>query len=554
MQKTPTAVNFSNLNRKSVMEKIENEKWDVLIIGGGITGAGTALDMASRGLKVLLVEKHDFASGTSSRSTKLIHGGLRYLKQLELKLVREVGKERAIVHKNAPYLVVPEKMLLPVLKKGQLGKWSTSAALSVYDYLADVQKQDKKQTLNKNETLESEPLMNPDIVKSGFLYSEYRTDDARLVIDLLKAAVKHGATALNYLSVEGFVYHDNQIAGAVLQDKINNETIEIRADFVINATGPWVDGLRKIDGSLKKKKLHLTRGVHIVVERKKFPLRQAVYFDTLDNRMIFAIPRERVTYIGTTDNTYTENIENPGITKSDVKYLLESVNRLFTQVHLKETDIESTWSGLRPLIHEDGKSPSELSRKDEIFHADSGLISIAGGKLTGYRKMAERLTDYIIEKKGLKLSENKCKTQKIKLPGADGLEDAENLKTMQNLWKSLFGENEQAVYDIYYHRYGLQLHVVLEKTARQIKAGLQPFYALLLSELEYAVHHEMIAHPNDFFIRRTGSLYFDRPYMRDRIDPVVARMADYFNFGEEIQKRWKQETMVAWKEVMEVKD
>ena len=256
---------FSATKRKEYISSLTNEELDLLVIGGGITGAGIALDAISRGLKVGLIEKSDFGSGTSSRSTKLIHGGLRYLKQLEFGIVREVGQERAILHNNAPHIVIPEKMLLPIIEGGSLGKKSTSLGLFVYDFLAGVKSDERRYMLSKSETLEQEPLLREDILKGGGVYIEYRSDDSRLVIEVMKTAVEKGAICLNYAPCKELLYENGKVVGAQFLDDISQQMHTIKAKQTINACGPWVDTIRKIDNSLKGKRLHLTKGVHIVV-------------------------------------------------------------------------------------------------------------------------------------------------------------------------------------------------------------------------------------------------------------------------------------------------
>jgi glycerol-3-phosphate dehydrogenase len=377
-------MNFSSIHRKDFVEQLASTQFDLLVIGGGITGCGIALDAALRGMKVALIEKNDFASGTSSRSTKLIHGGLRYLKQLEIKLVHDVGSERAVVHRNARHVVIPEKMLLPIVENGSLGKNSSSLGLLVYDLLAGVKKDERRKMLNKHDTLKAEPLLAKDKLVGGGLYFEYRTDDSRLTIEIAKSAFANGATLLNYAESKGFVYNsDKKITGAKVIDNISGQEFEVKASVVVNACGPWVDLLRKEDNSLKGKRLLLTKGVHLVFPYEKLPLQQAAYFDVGDGRMIFAIPRNSITYVGTTDTVYNQSIDKPQCSKEDVEYLLKAVNNIFPTLQLKQQDIVSSWAGLRPLIFEDGKSASEVSRKDEVMISDSGLISIAGGKLTG---------------------------------------------------------------------------------------------------------------------------------------------------------------------------
>ena len=275
---------FSFFNRKKNIEELKSEEFDLLIVGGGITGAGIALDAASRGMKVALVEKNDFASGTSSKSTKLIHGGLRYLKQLDFWLVKEVGTERAIVHKLAPHLVIPEKMILPLIDGGTYGSWLTSFGLKVYDVLADVEGDDKRKMLDKGEALEKEPLLPEDILRGAGYYAEYRTDDARLTLEVLKTALNYSTKAINYAEVLDFLYEENRVVGAIVNDFFTSTELCIKAKYIVNATGPWVDTLRQKNHSTTGKKLRLSKGVHLVVDHDKLPVKQSVYFDGLDGR------------------------------------------------------------------------------------------------------------------------------------------------------------------------------------------------------------------------------------------------------------------------------
>src|SRR5690606_6656134 len=288
---------FSSLNRSEILKEMEKGVHDLFIIGGGITGAGIALDASSRGLKTALVEMQDFAAGTSSRSTKLVHGGLRYLKQFEVSLVAEVGKERAIVYENGPHVTTPEWMLLPLHKGGTFGKFSTSLGLLLYDFLAGVKKLERRTMLNAVQTIEKEPLIKKDGLKGGGYYVEYRTDDARLTIEVLKKAIEKGANAVNYAKVESFIYENEKVKGVKVVDQLSGREFQIYAKKIVNATGPWVDIMREADRSKKGKVLRLTKGVHIVIDQSKFPLKQAVYYDTPDGRMVFAIPRDGKTYV-----------------------------------------------------------------------------------------------------------------------------------------------------------------------------------------------------------------------------------------------------------------
>lgn len=534
-------MSFSARNRAQYLQQLQNDTFDLLVIGGGITGAGIALDAVTRGLKVCLIEKSDFASGTSSRSTKLIHGGLRYLKQLEFGIVREVGQERAILYKNAPHIVIPERMLLPIVEGGSLGKYSTSLGLYVYDRLAGVEKEERRNMLSKEETLKKEPLLNQAILKGGGMYVEYRSDDARLVIEVMKTAVERGALCLNYVAFRSFTHNDkNQVNGAVAEDVLTGEKIQIRSKKIINACGPWVDEIRKEDQSLKKKRLHLTKGIHVVVPKEKLPIQQSVYFDVQDGRMVFAIPRGKIVYIGTTDTNYKEDTDFPFASKEDVEYVLAAANHMFPSIRLTKEDVISTWAGLRPLIHEDGKNPSDLSRKDEIFISDSNLISIAGGKLTGFRKMAERSVNVVC--KQLKLEEGRqfapCTTASIPLSGGDlNKSPEEYAKDLQEDFKQFFVED---ILDLVL-KYGSNTVAILALAQTNFNNQLLP------AEAEYCLEHEMTASLADFVIRRSGRLYFERPaiaaqratldqYFQEQLGYTGQQMA---NFHEAFEKEYE---------------
>ena len=521
---------FSAGQRAEHLQQLEQTPFDLLIIGGGITGAGIALDAAQRGLKVLLVEKRDFAWGTSSRSTKLIHGGLRYLKQLELGLVHEVGTERAIVHRNAIHLVHPERMLLPIIEGGSLGKNLSSLGLWIYDRLAGVEPDERRRMLDKAQTMKSEPLLRSDILKGGGLYYEYRTDDARLTIEILKTAADFGALSLNYLEVQGLSYgEDGQICGAKVHDSLGGGDYLAKAKLVVNAAGPWVDTLRQMDSEgVKGKRLQLTKGVHIVVPYARLPLQQSIYFDIPgDGRMCFAIPRQGVTYIGTTDTSYGDSIDRPKTSAEDVAYLLKAVNQTFPSVQLKTEDVVSSWVGLRPLIHQEGKSPSELSRKDEIFQSSSGLISIAGGKLTGYRKMAERIVDLVAKR--LQLSA-KSQTRNLRLSGAD----FESVDEFEQFIQQRSGEVRQIEMPAdelraMAQRYGRNTDIIIQRAFEDPNPPANLAERWIKAELWYSIHYEMCQTLSDFLIRRTGRLYFERP----KIMANLPLWADYL--AEELQ-------------------
>ncbi len=543
---------LEQIDRNKIIQRLGNVTYDLLVIGGGITGAGIALDAASRGLKVALVEQNDFASGTSSRSTKLIHGGLRYLKQFEIALVREVGRERATVHRLAPHLVRSEKMLLPLIKDGTYGKIATSLGLMVYDVLAGVESADQRKMLSKEETLEKEPLLDETTLEGAGIYAEYRTDDARLTIEVVKSAVGFGADCANYVRVDDFIYEDGKIVGATATDRNGNNEMDIKARFVVSAAGPWVDELRKKNDSLEGKRLHLTKGVHIVVPRERLPVHQAVYFDVPDGRMIFAIPRGKITYIGTTDTDYFGDKNHVLTKKEDVHYLLDAANNTFPTVNLTMDDVVSSWAGLRPLIHEDGKSASELSRKDELFESETGLISIAGGKLTGYRKMAERVVNVVAKRYEATDGEKEIsdvRTQKIPI-GGKAFESPKEVDTYQEsvehqLQEFGIADPYQAWYLV--SNYGKQSDQIIA-LMKEMKGQ---DHLLLKAECAYGMQFELIQSLSDFFIRRTGRLYFDIESVRDGLTDLADFMQRRFQWTDDFKKNQIREMKREIQEVSE---
>nr|MDH3104799.1 glycerol-3-phosphate dehydrogenase [Bacillus velezensis] len=532
---------FSSLERDHMLEDMTKKTYDLFIIGGGITGAGTALDAASRGMKVALSEMQDFAAGTSSRSTKLVHGGLRYLKQFEVKMVAEVGKERAIVYENGPHVTTPEWMLLPFHKGGTFGSFSTSIGLRVYDYLAGVKKSERRSMLSAKETLQKEPLVKKDGLKGGGYYVEYRTDDARLTIEVMKEAVKFGAEPVNYSKVKELLYEKGKVVGVLIEDLLSGKEYKVYAKKIVNATGPWVDELREKDHSKSGKHLQHTKGVHLVFDQSVFPLKQAVYFDTPDGRMVFAIPREGKTYVGTTDTVYKQKLEHPRMTVQDRDYVVSSINYMFLELNITADDIESSWAGLRPLIHEEGKDPSEISRKDEIWTSQSGLITIAGGKLTGYRKMAEHIVDLVRdrlkEEGGQDFGGCKTKTMPISgghVGGSKNFESFVEAKTKDGLKIGLSQETAKQLAI----RYGSNVENVFSRIeGLKDEAEKRQIPVHILAEAAYSIEEEMAATPADFFVRRTGRLFFDIKWVQTYKTAVIDYMSDRFQWNDATKEK-----------------
>ena len=538
------------LTRKSQLDHMSKFEYDLLIIGGGITGAGIALDASKRGLNVALVEMQDFSQGTSSRSTKLIHGGLRYLKQMQVNVVKETGRERAIVYENGPHVTTPEWMLLPFHKGGTFGEFTTSLGLKVYDSLAGVDKNERRNMLTKKEVIERVPNIKTDGLKGGGHYVEYKTDDARLTIEVMKKAAAYGADAVNYVKADGFLYENGIVTGISAKDMLSGDVYQIKSKAVVNASGPWVDEVRGNDVAAKqqtKKHLVHTKGVHIVFKQEDFPLTQAVYFDTKDDgRMIFAIPRAGKTYVGTTDTFYGEDKSNPTAEAEDKAYLIDAINFMFPTLNADVSMIESSWAGIRPLIQSSGsKNASDISRKDEIWHSTSGLITIAGGKLTGYRHMAEEIVDDVADylKKHFKMNVKKVSTIDEPVSGGDVGCSVGDQIYVENISRKApsYGLTLEEGFHLAM-KYGSNVETVYQYAG--ITNDNHEKYELpklLYAEVIYGMLHEMVIKPSDFFVRRSGKLYFEINDVLNYRKGVEQLLQDTLSYDDNARQQYAEE-------------
>ena len=395
-----SVVSLTPASRDVRLGELEAEEFDVVVVGAGITGAGVARDAAARGLRVAVVEAHDIAMGTSSRSSKLIHGGLRYLASGEVDLVRKTARERNAVHQMAPHLAEPCWMVVPARNLAGVTKFR--AGIGTYEKLGAVLDADRHRVWDEAAIADNEPFLRTDPYDRAVAYREYLTDDARLVLAVLRAAVADGAVAASRLPVVGVVAESGKVTGVRCRCAISDREVTVRARVVINAAGPWVEDLVRFEldavapGQQPSTRLHLSKGVHVVVSASRLPARHLVICNAEDKRSIFVIPRGDSVYIGTTDTTYHgTNALWPEIDAADVRYLLAPISRYFDIEPLTFDDVVAAWAGVRPLIAEEGKSAKEISRKDEVGVGVGGVVSIAGGKLTGFRRMASDVVDVV---------------------------------------------------------------------------------------------------------------------------------------------------------------
>ncbi len=379
--------------RAAVLAELARAPLDLLVIGGGINGGGIAREAALRGLRVGLVDKGDFGSGTSSRSSKLIHGGLRYLELGDLRLVFEACQERDLLRRRlAPHLVRPLPFLFPVYAGDSRGLLAISAGLWLYDILATFRNIRWHRRLSRQATLALEPGLRAQGLRGAGLYYDCWTDDARLTLETILSARLEGALVCNYVAVTALRKRDGRIGGVTLRDAVGGRTLDVAAAVVVNATGPWVDAVRTLDDPAASPLLRLTKGVHIVVPRARVGNRHAVVLRApTDRRVMFAIPWGEQVLVGTTDTDHSGTADNVQADRADVEYLLEAVNHQFPTAALRAEDVVSAFAGLRPLVAPSGAqsaSPSAVSREETIVTSPSGLVSLAGGKLTTYRRVA----------------------------------------------------------------------------------------------------------------------------------------------------------------------
>ena len=405
-------------DRDALFDALGAGVFDLAIIGGGITGAGIARDAALRGLKVALVEARDFASGTSSRSSKMIHGGLRYLAQGDLNLVREAASERKIVEAIAPHLARQTPFVMPVRNAAAEAK--LRAGLWTFEKLGAVPKARHHEVWNRAELVEREPAIDAEGLTGAVVYPEYLTDDARLTRANVRSAAGAGARAANYARVEAIGMENSRATSLEVVDALpgaDGRRARVRARVIVNAAGPWVDAVRALESPGAPTRLALARGVHLVVPRERLPVNGAIIMTAADRRSVFAVPKGWVTYIGTTDTFHPAAEAWPPVTPGDVDYLLSAAAARFRSPRLSASDIVSVWSGIRPLVAQEGKSASDISRKDELWTGPAGILSIAGGKLTAYRQMAERVVDRVEGELGRKTAASR--TAERPLPGGD---------------------------------------------------------------------------------------------------------------------------------------
>ena len=495
--------------RARLFRTLEEQPFDLVVIGGGITGAGLARSAATRGLHVALIEAQDLASGTSSRSSKMIHGGIRYLAQGDVTLVREAATERQILRRIAPHLTRFMPFLLPTRSAAGTAKFR--AAMWAFEKLGQVPPNERHEVWNVKDLASREPLAAAKGTNGAVLYFEFLTDDARLTVANARSAAADGAQILTYAPVTKIELESGRAVGVHCESALAGETLGafVRGRVIVNAAGPWVDAIRALEAPEEKPRLSLTKGIHLVLPHARLPLSRTVLMSAADKRPIFAVPRGDVTYLGTTDTFFPELNYWPEIAAEDVDYLLDSSSRSFCIERLTPSDVVSSWTGVRPLISQAGKRPSEISRRDEVWTGPAGILSIAGGKLTAYRRMVERVTDAIFERLGQPATP--AVSQDRPLIGGD-VEPAP-------IDEAARSGNQQR--DRLADLYGSE--------ASDVRADGGD----LSAEVRQAVRREGALRLEDYWVRRAARAFFDLDAGLSTLEPASREMARLLDWNEE---------------------
>jgi glycerol-3-phosphate dehydrogenase len=528
------SVEFSSRTRKQNLDELRYRKFDLAVVGGGITGAAVARDATVRGLKVALLEKGDFASGTSSRSSKMVHGGLRYLRHAKFGLVFGALRERWTLRRNVPRLVKPSTFLIPVYEGLKTGKLQLSLGLWLYDILALFRTEKKHKWIRPEQIQSREPALRRDGLVGGALYCDFLTDDARLVLAIVKDAWTRGAIVANYTEVVGFEKDRGRIAGITAVDSISGEQFRVYAKVVVNATGPWSDKVRRLDDPSSDAKLRPAKGTHLILPRQRIGNGEAVILDSRrDGRNLFVVPWDDLCLVGTTDTDFEGDLDRVTASGEDAEYLLESLNEYFPGRNITRADIISSYASVRPLAAELGVSEDDVSRDQLIFESSSGLVSIIGGKLTTHRSMAEALVDYVTGKLAREfatLTADACETQRLPLD-YDGPEVE---RAVNDLVRESGVEPDVATHLV--EAYGPDATKVLD-IAREDPRLLSKIAAeapYLMAEVRHAAKHEMTMKLVDFMFRRTRLSNRLKDHGRSVARNIANIMAEELGWSTEI--------------------
>ena len=530
-------ISWSASDRNKLISKLKSEKFDIIIIGGGITGAGVFRDIMMRAtdvkedLKILLIDKNDFAFGTSNRSSKLAHGGIRYLALGDFEVVKESTTERDWLRNNFPNLVRPQAFMYCAYK-GAESKSTIKMGLSIYDKLAENNNYKKYRWLTHEELIEMEPKLDIEttVGKGAGLYYDTNINDARLTLESIKEGVFRGGIAVNYVKVDSLLKNDDKVIGVNVIDVINEQQFQIKAKKVINATGIWIDSLLE---NQTDKIIRPTKGVHIIVPKENVGNNVAMTFRAEDKRTFFCIPRGDFDLIGTTDTDYNGSYNEVYCKKEDADYLIRSIKKYFPKAKLNYSEIISSYAGLRPLINEPGKSEGAVSRKHMIIESENGMITISGGKLTIFRLMAEQLVKKLIELNDLDIPFKENLTKELYLISYKKSDwEKDNSKIDINL--------EEDILNYLYQEYGKGINTIITiiRDNPEMKKRLITKRPFILGEIQYILEHEFVPKVIDVLYRRTEIWMLIHPSQQPNVAQEVADlMASYYSWSNDKREK-----------------
>ncbi len=532
-------MSLSFRDRQSSLQKMQVEYFDLAIIGGGITGAGIARDAASRGLKVALIEANDFASGTSSRSSKLIHGGIRYLENFEFSLVFEALSERQKLFELAPHLVHPLPFLIPVYKSGRVPAWKMALGMLAYDALSLFEAPELHQFLRRDELLSEFPLLQDKNLVGGFRYYDAYMDDDRLVLETLRSARSYGAELANYTKAVGAVMDGGQVRGIECTDFVSNRTFVLSARQFVSCVGPWTDRIGQTLFRQWKPTMRPSKGVHLTFLKERFPLKEAVVMGA-EKRIVFAIPRHEMVIVGTTDTDFSMDPAKVRTEADDVDYLLKVIENYFPGAKITAKDIIGCYAGVRPLIDDGAQTESQTSREHAIWTEPHGVTFVAGGKYTTYRRMAEQAVEHMLGRLEI--------TDRIKLGHSMTLRPLNPLVS-ESMWAKAQQDHvhwakefdlDSKTTQLLAERHGMEAYKLIETAIDERRLCSSETEWLWCAEAIHAVEHTLCLHLVDFYFRRSP-LVLSRPdhglnfvksiarVMGDRLGWTPSRQQDEIN-------------------------
>lgn len=511
---------LTSLTRPSLAE-IASRTYDVIVVGGGVTGAGVALDAATRGLSVLLVEKGDFASGTSQKSTKLVHGGLRYLQQMQFGVTLESVRERQLLEKLAPHMVWRVPFVIPMYREDRLKNLKVRLGLCIYDLMAGFRGNGRHQRISREEVLQSSPGIRSEGLIGGLRYTDCRTDDARFTLELIRTACAHGAVVRNYCQVTELIREDGQVRGVTLRNAGTRDslTVNVRGKVVVNATGVWTQQTAELSGARSNLQIVPAKGIHIVLGTDRLAIKEAMIVPSArgDKRFCFAVPWYDSVLVGTTDTAYDGSFEEVTVDADEERYVLDALNQMFPDGHYTSADVRGRYAGLRPLIRENGaSSTADVSRKHCLQRSPDGLVTIAGGKLTTYRRMAADTVDLVCSVIG---SAARCTTDSVMIGGWDC-----HHQCVLFLWHAR-RDSEQSLYlHMMYGRYMERVTQLIaddQSLFEPVAAG----HPYVMAQVVFAVREEAARTIDDVLSRRIRLTITDKAAAAEAAEAVSRVMA-----------------------------